>query len=505
MKANRKLADFGELWPAEAKIRDEIDSGNFVVIGENLPDADVGQERQVRASFIRYLALGGCKKCKTHEKGLRVRGADIFGDGEGDDTKGIDLEGCVLTLDLVLYNCRIEDMVLLRSCSGKTFNFIGSELLAGITADRLVASGSLNLRDVKVEGKILVIAAKIGNNLDFGGAQLFNGSGAAVLADGSEIQGSVFLNGAKSNGIISLIGIKLGGDLICSEARFSNPFGVAISLDRLEAKRTFFLHKSTKIEGRISLSGAKAGALSDDLECWPSGEDSIGIDGFCYEAIIGENAPTDAASRLKWLAKVDHMNDFSPQPYEQLAQVLRGMGHRNDARDVLIEKERLQRRARRMRLRAELLFEDAYWFSIWDRFLSATVRYGYQPFIAVVWLGAFLITGAFVFGNAEAKGAFKPNSSRVWQDDAWTDCAGPDQMDCYLASDEGKSYPKFSALIYSADTLLPIVDLELQNVWIPDEAKAPWVRRYLWVQILAGWALSLLAVAGFSGLIKKSD
>jgi len=60
-------------------------------------------------------------------------------------------------------------------------------------------------------------------------------------------------------------------------------------------------------------------------------------------------------------------------------------------------------------------------------------------------------------------------------------------------------------MIYSADTLLPIVDLELQNVWIPDEAKAPWVRRYLWLQILAGWALSLLAVAGFSGLIKKSD
>jgi len=78
-------------------------------------------------------------------------------------------------------------------------------------------------------------------------------------------------------------------------------------------------------------------------------------------------------------------------------------------------------------------------------------------------------------------------------------------MNCYLGKDKGKSYPKFSALIYSADTLLPTVDLELQNVWIPDEAKAPWVRRYLWLQILAGWALSLLAVAGFSGLIKKSD
>lgn len=30
-----------------------------------------------------------------------------------------------------------------------------------------------------------------------------------------------------------------------------------------------------------------------------------------------------------------------------------------------------------------------------------------------------------------------------------------------------------------------------------------WARRFLWLQIIAGWALSLLAVAGFSGLIKS--
>ena len=61
-----------------------------------------------------------------------------------------------------------------------------------------------------------------------------------------------------------------------------------------------------------------------------------------------------------------------------------------------------------------------------------------------------------------------------------------------------------SALIYSADTLLPVVSMEMQDFWLPDERDGFgwWARVYLWVHIAVGWALSLAAVAGFSGLIK---
>jgi hypothetical protein len=45
----------------------------------------------------------------------------------------------------------------------------------------------------------------------------------------------------------------------------------------------------------------------------------------------------------------------------------------------------------------------------------------------------------------------------------------------------------------------------MQDYWIPDEgtARGAWARGYLWVHIAVGWALSLLAVAGFSGLVKS--
>ncbi len=80
------------------------------------------------------------------------------------------------------------------------------------------------------------------------------------------------------------------------------------------------------------------------------------------------------------------------------------------------------------------------------------------------------------------------------------------QLSCYLRQPEAASYPRFQAAVYSLDALLPIVDFEMQRHWTPDEDRGlreAMTRYYLWVHIFAGWALSLLAVAGFSGLVKS--
>lgn len=86
---------------------------------------------------------------------------------------------------------------------------------------------------------------------------------------------------------------------------------------------------------------------------------------------------------------------------------------------------------------------------------------------------------------------------------------GEAQLDCFGRQAEASGYPAFNAWVYSADTLLPIVQLGMQQFWIPDSgATSPLgrlARWFLWVQIVAGWALSLLAVAGFSGLIKQDS
>jgi hypothetical protein len=56
----RKLEDFGTLTKAEQQVLDELDTGEVIVPGDGkVPPEDAGPERQLRAHFLRWLALGG--------------------------------------------------------------------------------------------------------------------------------------------------------------------------------------------------------------------------------------------------------------------------------------------------------------------------------------------------------------------------------------------------------------------------------------------------------------
>ncbi|MNL74764.1 hypothetical protein D3C87_2004470 [compost metagenome] len=60
--------------------------------------------------------------------------------------------------------------------------------------------------------------------------------------------------------------------------------------------------------------------------------------------------------------------------------------------------------------------------------------------------------------------------------------------------------------MYSLDTLLPVLDMGQRSFWRPNPTK-PGGRvaiNYFYFHSVVGWALSLLAVAGFSGLVKSS-
>jgi hypothetical protein len=62
-----------------------------------------------------------------------------------------------------------------------------------------------------------------------------------------------------------------------------------------------------------------------------------------------------------------------------------------------------------------------------------------------------------------------------------------------------------SPLMYSLDLFLPFIDLHQEDQWWPDETlkQARRLRAYLWCQILLGWILSAIFLAGVTGLIGK--
>ena len=142
---------------------------------------------------------------------------------------------------------------------------------------------------------------------------------------------------------------RVDGDLDLTGARLSHPDGEALHLNRTVVRGGLFLRGGAEIKGALDLTGASIDTLHDDEASWPAPGNLL-LNRCLYNALIG--GPMDARRRLAWLARQSPDRwgeDFWPQPYEQLAHVFREMGHDDDARTVLVEKERLQRAARRAR------------------------------------------------------------------------------------------------------------------------------------------------------------
>ena len=559
----RGISELGDLSEAEWKVLRELDAGETVTLGDGERPGRSEDARRIRAELIRILLLGDDRGRRLGESGLRIRGAWVTGvlSLEGcRDLPGLALRNCVFgampTLRLAemsalnltgsrmpgldadrletrgsvyLEDVEADGTIRLQGATlGGNLNCDGAILTAtavgvgdrwksdegrALRADRVRIGGSISLRKVAVSGTVRLQGAVIAGNLSCDEAtfHVVRGPDAdqplSIDAERLETGGDVRLDDCRINAAVSLRSARIGNNLDC---RWNPVFdGGAIDLDLRGARigGVFYLPATERPGGELVLSGAYARvvdggrrALGSPVKTW--------LNRFEYDGLVGDAVNVPAEDWLSFVAKQFRPGDpadFYPQPYEQLAAVLRKAGHGEDARAVLIEKERRQRAARRAREG----FAGKIWFGFWDRLLGVTVRYGRQPLWAFYWLLCFWLVGVGVFGVAEARGALKPNKEVVLRSDEWVGCAAEGeeaQAECYLLTDRGASYPRFNRWIYSADTLLPIVSLEMQEYWIPDDRKEwpGWgARGYLWFHIAVGWALSLLAVAGFSGLVKS--
>ncbi|MGF1501165.1 MAG: hypothetical protein ACFBSD_05045 [Paracoccaceae bacterium] len=558
-KQKRMRAEFEPLWPAELKIIEELDTGEITVISEaefaepqaeeNLtrasyppgnhdehpagkgagkfaPGPNAPHEVRVRARFLRWLLLGPdggrSDAPPLHEKGLQIQDALICGEADGSHAV-LDLQGCTVDQNFVAFACRFQDEPNLIDAR-LTGLYLNGSILPGLSADRLLTRSDFQLREAHVTGEIRLLGADLGGNLDCDGAKLENPCGLAVNADGLKTGGNVFLRGAHMIGNAKLVNADIGRSLYCDGARLENPGGEALDAGGGKIGGALFWRSKAAAEGTIDLTEAKIGDICDDPACWPKEQGSILLNRCEYGAFTGTGI--SAAERIPWLSRDNPEREFRPQPWEHCAKVLRDMGHPEDAREVLIAKERLQRADRlRPDRTPDPLRRDA--LRLWDRILDATIRFGHRPLRAVRWLLGFWAVASVVYAVAWSEGAFKPNTPFVLRSAEWVRCAktpeqevglagqeapvkglrGPrqTQLDCFLERPEAAGYPRYNSFIYAADVLLPIVEIEQQANWVPDPRHRAgwWAKAAVYFSVLAGWALSLLAVAGFSGLVKS--
>jgi hypothetical protein len=139
----------------------------------------------------------------------------------------------------------------------------------------------------------------------------------------------------------------------------------------------------------------------------------------------------------------------------------RQAGRPEDARTVLIAKQRRRRRAINP------------FAKVWNSLLEWTVGYGYQTWRAGIWLLALVGLGWWIFDRAHPVhlAAAKPPGQRPW----------------------------FHAGVYGLDLLLPFADLGYQGAWIA----GGWARWFYLGWNLAGWVLITAVVAALSGLTKR--
>ncbi|MDI3336461.1 hypothetical protein QKW60_08595 [Defluviimonas aestuarii] len=476
------------------------------------PDPD----RNIRADLLRYLILGGCDECMLDEVGVQLIGAYV------PDHLILDFGSAVGQTRLV--NVCFAEEISAQQTLFKLLNLSGSQI-PGLNAQCAVFEGPVFLRDKFCAiGEVNFAGARIESQLDCSNARFENAHGKALNAQVANVAGGVFLQrGFKAIGEVRLSGLTVGGQFSCLNSSFNNANGYALEAGRITVGGEFLWKTAVVEAGIVHLAAAHVGVLVDDLQSWPE-SGRLYLDGFTYDRIGAST--TDADSRLEWLGKGDRWNgDFYPQPYTQLAKVLREMGHDHAARKVMIRKEELLAkeqlkvdRARLDRLRNGTPTERGdtgfYWlrmhfFRIWIFLIRWLVGYGYSPQLALYWaVGTMTFMTVFYFILWHA-GGFVPNSALIMNSTDWAAAmaispTAPGPVWAATAP-SGAHYETFWAGFYAADVFIPLINFGQEAAWTATTQNVAG-----WFAFLAtfafkgfGWFITALGAAAIGGIIRR--
>jgi hypothetical protein len=361
--------------------------------------------------------------------------------------------------------------------------------------DRLEVGGNLSMGGgFMAIGEVSLSGAKVGNQLNCRGASFMNEGGIAVRAQGIKVESNVTLGdvtpgkGFEAKGEVRLSNGQIRGDLACPCARFTNAGKQAINAAHLKVEGSISLiyadvagqvdldgcevgrdvsFEGFKADGKVSLVDAqiegfltwtrirspqtvtfdlrlaKVGTLRDDQNSWPR-KGQLRLDGFVYGHIY-DDAPIDPERRLEWLHRQPR-DRYRPQPYEQLANVLRASGHDEEARQILIAKKKEW-----MQLTLSMPFTTR----VWGRLLGWLMDYGYHP-LKVSYMLLLIVIGWPLFLIAKLIGWISPCQ-------AWAYRVRSVHSDRNLAH----NYPRFYSLLYSIDVFIPLGKLHQMSYWLP--------------------------------------
>ncbi|MGY1582465.1 oxidoreductase [Streptomyces sp. MN13] len=476
-----------------------------------------GPERTVRARIVCWLLLDGPPALAGRVSSLKLSGvriSDTMDLSGGTVVPYVELTGCRFEREVRLpearfstvrlVNCsvpRLEaarvhtegDLHLPRSrfLGGMrlTDAHIGTDLLLNqaivyrdrsgrsIAGDGMTVGQDLQAELLESHGEMSLRGATVGVSLSLRGARLRNPYGRLALnAPQLTVERTLYLTPA-GVGSLQLSGrtpaqgtriqrFECQGGLRLDDGRFGDAVDFdgarlvldddqELSLRRVQVPELRFLGDGPQ-RGKVVLSGARVVNLVDRASSWP-GPGRLHMPGFTYENLVPQG-PFPLAERLEWVAAATA--EYNPDPYERLASVLRAGGEDEDAREVLLAKQRRRR---------ETLPPAA---KFWGYAQDWTVAYGYRPGRAAVWMAVLWAAGSLAFayaGQPEAAGG-------------------------------GAAKPPWNPALFALDLLLPVIDLGHAGGW---QLRGGWQ----WLgaaMILLGWVLATTVAAGATRLLSRN-
>jgi hypothetical protein len=335
-------------------------------------------------------------------------------------------------------------------------------------------------------------SAEIGNSIDFSGATLTEAVSAVFLQEAT-VRGTVSIcDGFSSFGRVEVQGVHIEGNLVCDGCRVAALYCANMTLKGDLQWTGIQDPKSTS----LWLNGATIKSLRDERESWPS-PGGLHLDGLQYEELtlhsvrtdadrrnnsLGQEHPMKIEDRVEWLQLQPPSDQAEPQPWMQLASLLRAKGDDDGAKRIVFELRRAQAKPTNKAMRA--------WKIVFAR-LQQRPLWVLLPIVLTTSLATCL------FWFAGVRGAMAPTSKEAYL--AWS-----------TGSRMETAYPRFNPFIYSLENDLPLVKFGLDDKWAPDQTYKPkdvvvsydtlrWARVLL---ILCGWFQATVLAAAIGSRFK---
>ena len=377
-----------------------------------------------------------------------------------------------------------KEVDLIGAKIGGQIDLKGSRFKGNVIMDNIEVGGNLIIsKGTEFSSELRLVAAKIQGNISIQGST-HKGN---LLMEAVEVAQNVFMTDTSFERSVNLTFSKIKGGLDISKSNFTslNLTGTKINQDfclgsilsfkelpplkrvppAFTGEEAFIQIKEPPIwskGAKLTLRNTYVGNLQDirlirpdgSKDSWP---DELDLTGFTYTNLGGLGIKESfQTQKIEWMENwLQKSKPYSPQPYQQLAGILKQLGYVDKSRKILYrakERERVSAKG-------------------WDK-AGLTIRWifighGYHTYLSCIYAGVLLLIGWV--GLMVKKEYRKKLGGWLW------------------------------CLFYSLDRLLPIVELDERFKVINLTGFA---RSWFYIQTIMGYFLVTIIILGISGLIK---